>query len=318
MSKTFYCFNHQSKGKAFVNALQEAGWTQVSPSSRPDVVLADSDVTPLRLENLKRLHDAGSKVFVFPHAARVNISYDFPGVTPFDGTIAQFVSAETHKRVLEIIGYPKPVHVVGWSYCPIVPFRPVRQVQKVLFAPIHANGNNWLSDLDKDLNYQTMDRLLRAKKANGFELQVRFIGNLESCGLKRVEGVKFFRGEPNQSYNMIDRADLIVSHQTFAYIAVARGRPTLMMGEGLTPRMGNAPENLCLAKNWDEYKHLLMYPYDILAVQDTYGLMEQVAKVNPAVESWKRNVIGVPFDGRKFVRDLVGHLQENERVLSGV
>lgn len=303
MDKTFVYLNHQNKGKTFQQALLSNGWKQVGEDATADVCLADSDVTPFRILKLENIAKRGTKIMIYPHAARPNIFYDFPGMQPFPQTTAQFVVTQTHKEVMERIGYPFPLYPVGWSYCPLKAFHPLtRPIKRILFAPIHANGNGWLHEEDKELNRRTMDLLLNTCRNNHLELTVRYLRTLESCGLKKNSYASYTQGNPDQSFENIDHSDIVVSHQTYAWIAVARGKPTLMMGEDVSPRVGNCEENFRHVAHWDDYKDLIMYPYDILKADDIYCMMEQVAfHDNENVREWRKRMIGQPFCNAGFI-----------------
>ena len=118
----------------------------------------------------------------------------------------------------------------------------------------------------------------------------------------------YIEGQPNQSHAEIDAADVVVGHQTFAYIAVARGVPTVMMAEWEAPTYGNTPDTLIRARDWDSYRHLMMYPLDILAEEDTPALLERVIRSDCEIAEWRARMIGQPFDGDCFVELLEKYL----------
>ncbi len=315
MNKTFYYFNHQNKGKAFAEALIARGWKKVSDYFGAGVCLADSDVTELRKEHLAKMHARGTKIFVYPHAARPPVHYDFDDYKASGLTTAQFVVSERHADVLRAIGYEGPIHPIGWSYCPIERYRGSKQLRRVLFAPVHANGSGWLHQVDKDLNRRAFDRARKFSRERKLDLTVRFLGSLDGCGVPRVPGVNYVRGEPNQSIANIKNADLVIATQTFQYLAVASGKPTIGVGESVSPKIGFSDETFRWASSWDKYRDLMAFPLDILDDSVTMNdLVDMAINENPVVEDWKKALIGRPFDPKLFVNNLESHLVEPERL----
>ena len=252
-------------------------------------------------------------VFLYPHAARPMVQYD-GCVTPRP-VRCMFTQAPGGKAIMEKIGYPNPVEVTGWAYSEVRPFRPAEKVERVLFAPIHPNGNGWLSDVDKDLNRRTLERLVRWCRETGAKLSVRSIGLPECSGLTELERfdredpgrIECHLGKKNNSSMDMETADVVVAHQTFAWIAVALGIPTVMMGEDVPPRSGNRPDGFCYVKHWEEYREDLMYPLDILA-GDPDAVIAKAAAGCPEVGDWKVRLIGEPFDGPRFVETIERYL----------
>lgn len=299
--------DHQNKSLAYREALAQAGYFF---SDRLLVnglrfVLADADWREGMMRDAAELN---TPVFLYPHAARPMVQYD-GCVTPHPVT-AMFTQAEAGKRIMEKIGYPYPVEVSGWAFSEVRPFCPVDEIGRILFAPIHPNANGYLNKVDKDLNRRTYDRLFDFCEKWGVELSVRYIGTLEQCGLDGVQDgdyVEFHKGKKNNSSWDMETASVVVAHQTFAYIAVALGIPTVMMGEDVPPRSGNREDGFCYVKHWDDYKNDLMYPLDILA-EDPADVIGRACAGCSAVEDWKSRLIGEPFDGPRFVQTLESYL----------
>jgi hypothetical protein len=297
----FYFYNHQNKGLPLVRAMEAAGWRWTSQSSHAQAIFSDSDV-PSRSKSLTSFHQRGKKIFLYPHAARPNLFNDFEGYPPFPHTTAHFIPAIGHAEILRLIGLRHTFEVTGWYLCPIRPFQPREQVRKILFAPIHPNSNGTLSTADKKINADTMRKLMPLVESGEIELTIRFLRGLEKNGLWPVDGVNYIEGQPDQSFEQIDAADVVVSHQTFAHIAVARGVPTVMMGEDVPPRIGcEEYGTFQYVRNFDRYKHLLMYPLDILAEENTPALLERAVRSDAEIADWRARLIGQPFDPCDFV-----------------
>lgn len=296
----FFCFNHQNKAEAYIRALVSRGWEETKDPGQARFILADSNVNHRR-KTLDSYHARGVKVFLYPHAARPNIFWDFPG-QDFSGRVdAHFTISPGHVEIMRAYGYPYPIEVVGWHLSQIRPFRPREEIRRIVFAPIHPNNNGYLGAVDRDLNNRTFSRLLSVSPAiHNFELAVRYIGDLRSIGIWRAGGVQYIEGYKDQSTSEIDGADLVVSHQTYAFLAVARGIPTLMMGEDLPPRWGGSDREIKTVKSWEKYRDLMRYPLDILA-GDPAELMSRAACSDEDIQDWRRRMIGDPFDPDRFV-----------------
>lgn len=304
MSRTrqFFCFNHQGKADAYIRALEARGWKQSTSIALARFVLADADVRG-RQRQLAEAARRRKKIFLYPHAARPNIFWDFPGTSYSSFVTAHFVVSEGHIQIMKAYGNPYPLHAVGWHLCPILPFRARREIRNVLFGPIHPNSNGFLCRLDRQLNREAFERV-RSLASEGVALTVRHLHDIKTNGLWRAGGVTYVEGSRDQSYAEIDQADLVVSHQTFAHLAIARGVPTLMMGEWHPPRWGGSEEALQMVRSWDRYRDLLAYPLDILAEEDTQALATRATGCDCEIEDWRERLIGTPFDGDRFV-DLV-------------
>jgi hypothetical protein len=229
------------------------------------------------------------------------VYYDFEGYPANRNVAAQLVTTPVHADILRVIGYSKPIFPVGWLYCPQKQFKPIQDPKKILFAPIHPNANGWLSDQHKEINRIAFERALKISIDVGGSLLVRYLHTLEACGLERNSRASYTDGRPDQSHEHIDHSDLVISTQTFQYIAVARGKPTIGMGEGISPLIGNSPETLQPALKWDEYKHMMMFPLDILDDTDTSNLVRAASLGCPEVSSWRERLVGNPYSDRNFL-----------------
>lgn len=304
-SQVFQYTVHQGKQQAYVDALQAAGYkggTMEKIHAR--FALFDMDVGERR-EILERLHQRGIPIFIYPHAARPMVPWDgiheiWPHVK------CNFTIGPGHVEVMQRFDYPIPLEACGWTFCEIRPFAPVKAVRSVLFGPIHPSNQGWVADVDMDLNKRTFARLLGYCQESGAQLTVRHIKKLQLSGLTYVEGVKYVEGCPDQTITEIDQADVVVGHQTFAFLAVSRGKPTLMMGEDIPPRTVLHGQ-VAYVKNWDKYADLLMYPLDILA-GPAGGMIEKACLRNVKVEAWRRRFIGEQFQPECFVKKLESYL----------
>ena len=305
----FFVFNHQQKADVLIQALTARGWEQTRRTSEAYFVLSDVDVQPYakRIEEYRR---NGTPVFLYPHAARPSLFHDFDGLAPSKYISASFVTSQGHVEILETIHKQHRFEIIGWFLCPIKPYRPRADFRRVIFAPIHPNADDSLSQIDRRINCDTFKKLIQLVQAGHIELTVRYIRGLEKNGLWIEDGITYNQVEPRVSLAEIDQADLVISHQTYAYLAVARGVPTIMMGESEIPRIvGTLTRGeLRHVRSWEKYKHLLMYPLDILAEEDTLGLFKRAIASDEEIMDWRRRLVGEPFDENRFVNAVESYL----------
>ena len=305
--------DHQNKSAAYKRALADAGYSFMGDRLLVQglrFILADAD---WRESMMRDAAELSTPVFLYPHAARPMVIYD--GCVKPRPVTAMFTQAPGGKALMEKIGYPYPVEVSGWAYSEVRPFRPRDEAGLFCFAPIHPNANGYLHQVDKDLNHRTLARLAEYCKATNTMLSVRYIGTLEQCGIPELAQMvkdepdlfEAHKGRKNNSTLDMMGADVVVAHQTFAWMSVALGIPTVMMGEDVPPRSGNREDGFCYVRHWDDYKADLMFPLDILQ-GDTAETIAKACAGTPEVESWKARLIGEPFDGPKFVEKLESYL----------
>lgn len=297
----FYFYGHQKKEIELVRALIDAGWQKLTTPNQADVIFTDVDIEQ-HAKNLNIYHIRGKKIFIYPHAAMANLFGDFDGYSFVKRASAQFVTAPGHVDVMRAWGYTLPLEVIGWYLCPTLPFKPRAEVRRVLFAPIHPNSDNTLSHIEREINAGAYKKLLALLDSGQIELTLRYIRGLENNGLWNYPGVKYVAGKADQSTVEIDEADIVVSHQTMLYLAVARGIPTVGMGEDAVPMMGSTGKgNFGEVKSWNLYSHLMQYPLDILTCDDTMNLFRQASESDADIADWRERMVGLPFDPARFV-----------------
>ena len=296
---TFFIKDHQQKGQAYEQAMRNVGWKPADFTQKPTIALFDSDVTKWRIERIKQMPD--SLIFLYGHTARPPLWYDFRECRPYPSTKAIFVPSTGHKQVLDRLGVEKPVHIVGWSFCDQREFTPVPKIRKVTFAPIHANGNGWNAPVNQEINQNVMKRLLVEREKHRLAITVRYLRSLDSCGLKKEPGIRYILGQPDQSVREIDIADIVIATETYAYLAVARGIPTLMMAENIPPRIGNSPQNFDYVKSWDKYKDIMEYPLDSMT-GDLWETMQSACLPREDVRLWRERMIGKLFSPTNFIK----------------
>jgi hypothetical protein len=161
-------------------------------------------------------------------------------------------------------------------------------------------------EVDQQLNRQTFKALYKMLKTKVIDrLVVRFSGSLEDNGLplEDVEYEEATMSLENSLQSIQGGYDAVVAHQTFAYLAIASGIPTVMFGEWVPPHSMSIT-----VKSWERYKDLLMYPLDIL-VGDPRDVLEQAICSDEPIREWKQNFIGTPFNPSCFVQQIERYTQ---------
>lgn len=310
----FFFTAHQHKGTAFIDALQSHGAKRVRRVEQADFVLVDFLYSGVfsGVNGRGKLRDeviAAQKlskpIFLYPHSYSAALPYDLEH-RPIESR-AFFVPAPGFAEVLQRISYPSRPVEVGWTYSDVSPFEPYTgEKPKVLFAPLHPVGGG-LPDCEREINAHAFELLVKAKEAGEIEsLLVRFYGDLAANGLRQVKGVQYHPALLNGSTKEIEAADVIVSAGTHAYMSVALGKPTLMLGQDIRPH--NSPRGggmLSWVKNWELYRELVSFPYSVemtSSLDDLLATLATAATLAPA--KWKENHIGRPFDPTRFTLQL--------------
>lgn len=305
----FYVLDHQKKSRRYVWALEQLGWRQTGILNKAKFLLTDTDVHG-RLRILDTARKRGIRIFIYPHAARPNIAWD--GIyEPYPYVDAQLVIGEGQAEVLRRYGYPHPLEVTGWSYCFIRPFHATRG-KKILFAPNHPNANGWLSNVDRDSNRRAFEILLGLLRAGKIDqLSVQYLRGLENNGLPEEPDVRYIKSRPDQSTANIDEADVVVAVQTVAYMAIARGVPTIMFGEDIPPHAGNADDNFHFVRSWEKYRSVMQYPFDLTNTSDPAGLIAHASQCEEPVQAWREMFIGRQLTPERLGRALDRYLVED-------
>lgn len=274
---------YDGKGDRIAAALEAAGHELLAADG--DVALVDFDS-----RDLCHHHD---RVVVYPHGGNPMLAWD--GLFPVHpNVVLQLTHSKGHAAVLEAYGYPARCESVGWCYSdvaePCYPDRPTR----ILFAPTHATGHGYIAPALHALNLRVLDWL------GGMDATVRVFGSLAAHGLPDAD-VKLSAGG-SLAHDDIDAADVVIADGTLAFLAAARGAPLIMFGSDIAEIVTfdqDGRERVDRPAHWDDYQHLLRYPYDF----DDADLDELIAAVcspNEAVTRWRDRFIE-PFDPARVV-----------------
>lgn len=276
--------DHQNKSTGLVSEIvRDERLTLIEFGQAADILLIDHDVTPYYRNIIDAYHGHGAKVLLYPHGATAHLAWD--GVWPECSKVSGFLAmSEGQRLVMQKYGFTKPVHVTDWHWCEIKPFEGAVG-NNVLFAPIHALSNGFIHPDIKHLNTLVFETLCKMS----VNLKVRYVGELEHCGIDpNVNNVHYKKGGADNSIGDIDKADYVVSFGTFAYLAVARGKPTIMYRQDIPYFDGHAAAEIREAEHWHNYEDYMRYPLDIPAEEDLFML----ANKEHIIKTWRRLHIG--------------------------
>jgi len=284
--------DHFGKSDALVRALVLAGHEVVAANIKADILLLDFDPPEFNYRELIDRHkEHGTKVWLYPHGAGVQLEYD--GLfEPYEHVDGRFVLAPGYVDFLRRIEVEQTAHVIGYPWCDPRPFRPCREVRNVLFAPTHPSGYGILADHFADANRETFAQLLEGP----WNVTVRHIGSLEQNALWEAGGVEYVQGGFNLSTDQIDRADVVVAGEgTFPTLSLARGVPTIMTSQVKPIMYGMPGETPTKLRRPERYADYIRYPLD---VEDAplAELIELAAASEEPIAAWKRRFVGKTFD----------------------
>ena len=300
--------DHQGKAKMLTNALYARGHTIVDRDYVPaHALLIDLDVPVSFYEQcVEKQVQAGATVMLYQHGAFPVLVWD--GLHPAsDRVTAYLVQNEGTRQVGEMYNLPHKQHVIGWHYCPMLPYiEPTEFPKRILFAPWHPLQSGFVHPDRQRKNAQMFEELL---KLDGVQLIVRMIGSDVMNGIPQDEpGVEYIFARPDNSYADIDAADLVVSPVgTFPLLALARGKPTVMYGMDLRPHDGDRETNVKYVHTWPKYREYMHYPYH----WPDRGLAELIEMTRICPAWYIHTFVGDPLDGEKFV-DLFENIVEGE------
>lgn len=308
---------HQDKAKAYIAALRRAGYVRVLDNAHAKFHLAHlyyaNKPNSIRTRKVQEILQRNLPVFVYPHHARPTIEWD--GVNTYLTTHAAFVQAPGHAEVMGHF-YPYPVEVVGWTYSEIKPPRgPLSATWplRVLFGPIHPFGNGYQGPTAAKLNQAVFTELSKLHIAGAIDLTVRHVKPLETNGIFDAgqTSVKFHQALTRLEPSVLEDYDVVVGHQTIAYVAVALGVPTVMFGQDDLPEIISAwkfqPPEANMPAHWKDYADLMRYPVDFFDA-DPLAILERALRVEATEQTWRHRFIGAPFDPVHFVERLEAYL----------
>lgn len=286
---------HQGKEQPYANALISAGWQQVEIGDAADLLLTNSDLPHGHWRSIIDAYTRiKAKIVTYPDGALPFLFWD--GMHKPWHVNAATVIAPGHAEVMRRYQCPVPTFTAGWAWSGIRDFTPT-QGKKVLFAPLHPDGYGFLDAANTMCNRDTFAALL----ALDIDLTVRHLGNIEQNGLWVVPDVIYKAGKYDNSFNDILNADVVVSAETYAYMSVALGKPTVIMHRDI--------ELFQHAAHYADYADYLEYPFTFTRGFDMGQLIHKASFTE--CKEWKDRFIGWSFDPVAFA-DWIARLYERE------
>lgn len=287
--------DYNGKSRIIQEACRTLGHTLVRPWELDcDVLFADTEVWwappyPQKRRLLEQAARRGVPIVLYPHGTVAHIMYD--GVWKPDLPVAaHLVNGPGHVDLLEAFGYRRRLVQVGWTYCKTAPFHRPARVVSVLLGTVHAMANGAIMDYDHNLNVRTVHALTELDVP---VRRIRYVGPANVSGVDRdLPGIELVAGAPDQSYRDIDAADVVVASGTFAWMAVARGKPTVMVGSDIPMRDTDGTDTFRAPDHWDTLAPLFRYPVDF----DDGPLPRLIEEACREPVEWRDRFIGGPFN----------------------
>jgi hypothetical protein len=282
----YWMFEHQDKGQAFKEAFDQKGWEKVSDVRNSDAVIIDFDWH--WHTEITQAFELDIPIFQYIHSPSSWVYYDGL-LMPSEKVTHRFSITDASRHMMRVLGVPGPITSVGFPYAKLGKFE--RTIgEKVLFAPLHPDGDLYLDDDLKQENSQTFKALLDA----GAQITVSCYGGAENCGLWINDRVKYLRS-PLSIQNMLQMIrvnDLVVADETPLYLAVAVGKPAIGLAGRLHPHQIGHPD--LILKTWPDYKDDYIYPIQA----GDFNMSEMIKYVtrNNVAKFWRDEWIGHDFN----------------------
>ena len=290
--------SNNGKEKGLADALQAAGVSLVPGEIRDgqfrcedfDILLVDypQGWGGLKLALAKAAFERGKLVCSYPHGAGPLVQLD--GIVPPCPYVdVELVPAEGFKQVYRAMGYPTRCETIGWYFCEQQDFQNAPADPHLLFAPSHPfSGTAGTTFVP---TWQTANRKaweqfveLPGRKT------VHLYGTWEANGIEPDERVEVSVSDlsPALALERIDEADVVISDpDTFGRLAVARGNPTVMFGQGIRPHSDSGDREVA---NWEVWRDIVRYPYD--ASDGPLAEVVEAACTGDGMADWRSRFIG--------------------------
>lgn len=299
----FCAKDHLGESIPFAKALIDAGH-EFSPDGPSDLFLIDLDPDKWGYRDVIDFYrDCGAVVLMYPHGAPAStLCYDNL-YDPYEGVDGQLTNGTGEIDFFRSIGIERPARAVGWQLCAQFEFRRSEDPKRIVFAPTHVNGDGSLDDDRRAKNGEIFQKLLELPWET--ELVVRYIGELDRCGLWKDERVfRYVPGNYEITTVEIDASDCVVAGVgTYPCLAVARGVPTVMYGQFRAAMYGERGEEAIPLRNVEKYREIVRYPLDADDSDSLGALIRFACHDNEkTIGDWKRAWIGERFDGPAFAK----------------
>ena len=306
MAKRFSILANKDAGAGYARALLDAGYERVPDNRDADFLLIDCE----HAGGVRKVIGnflTNKPVFIYPHSPLAYFIWD-GHYAPLP-VQCNFVIGEAARLSLAAYGYSHRVEMCGWNRCEIQAFTPTSG-RRLLFVPARTRGDGkYTNQAYAEMTPKAFQFVLDHREAFDHVVvcYVRdFVNEQEYAGT----GIEFVKTNPRQAVSptldmlrRIEEADLVISCETVACLAVARGKPTVVYNAKAVPATGYIP-----AAQYERYRQYYEFP---LALEDMslQDILNVCRAPDPNVEQWKRMNIGEPFDAGKFLAVIQEHVQ---------
>ncbi len=276
-------------------ALYARGHTEADKIDDTQLLLVDTDAPWAlpRPQMIQAAKEVGAKVALYPHGGLPDWTYD--GICEPDPRVdLRLEHGPGHLDLGDLLGLDLKQEAYGWLYSPTAEFQPVDNPVKVLFAPLHpimeglANPETNGHDGAPAWNQEVYKQLLRL----GYQLTVSVVGPPHRSGLWPhprallvANPTMGFTG----SYQLVVAADVVVGAGSMAALAVACGKPVVMLAQDNFTTYANG--DYTAPAHPELYKDLFRYPLDA-SDGDLGELILQACAGDPAAAEWRARYIG--------------------------
>lgn len=292
--KKYFIYRNYDSAAAYENALGSAGYGEAESLEEADFLLFDYE---RKTERAKMQAFLKSKPgFIYPHTPYSSY-FLWDGIYSPLAVQCNFVVTEAQKRAMNAIDYKSRIEVVGWSRCEIKEFSPARGMN-LLFVPYRPLASTGRVPMKEDLEAsENAVQFILTHREVFDSVRVRYFRNMQASGLDGMMGMDDIIFETGKfgtadAVRSIDQADVVIAANTMGYLAIARGKPTLLYGNNQTPHNSHG-----YVQNYPLYRDDLRFPLDL--TMDNLQLVCE--KETDEIRRWKQNNIGRQFDGEKFI-----------------
>ena len=293
----FGIWDHAGKGGYLREQMLRAGHSPAETLEDADLLLLDCDwrwANP-RPDLIRAAVQAGTRVVLYPHGGLPTV-FVYDGLTPPDPNVSlRLEHGPGPIQVAERLGLDLSQRAVGWLYTPTRPFRPVEEPRRMLFAPQHPNMEALLNgtlngqDPGPAINNRIFRELLEFEYD---ELSVLTVGPSWRNGVfahPRVRQVSNHEMTLQTAYAEVMRTDVVIAAGTVAALAVACGKPTVMLGQGhYADYIGG---RYVFPDNWESYDADLRYPIDA-ETGDLEDAIYRACEGDEEAADWRERFVG--------------------------
>lgn len=268
-----------------------------------DIIFVDNNWTQAGRGTLGWAKGKGIPAFKIPHGARGDMFIDaIKSVGEFE--LCNFVPASGYKEVYKKGGYKNDIFVTGWPWCKVKPFNSVLMrttVPRVLFAPVHPRERARLIPGHAHVNKTVIGGLRRLSD----RLDIHIYGYKDP--LKNAlpsdvaEWATYIEStlQIDDALKAIESVDVVIAHETLAYLAIASGKPTIMLDDS---KVGLGWYVVYESRYWPYYKENYQYPFCWMTdTGNKLDLIKRTVEGGDAIALWKKKFIGRNFSAKRFV-----------------